>query len=97
MAHQAPQRTLGTNGPQVPALGFGTMGLSILYTSRPQLDEERLQVLDTAHSLGATHWDSADMYGDSEELLGRWFRRTGKRNEVRRSSAPLPCFVGTPG
>lgn len=23
------------------------------------------------------------MYGDCEELLGKWFQRTGKRNEVR--------------
>ena len=29
------------------------------------------------------HWDSAALYGDSEELVGRWFQRTGKRREVR--------------
>ena len=23
------------------------------------------------------------MYGDCEELLGKWFQRTGKRSEVR--------------
>lgn len=25
------------------------------------------------------------MYGDCEELLGRWFQRTGKRSEVKSS------------
>jgi aryl-alcohol dehydrogenase-like predicted oxidoreductase len=24
----------------------------------------------------------ADIYGDSEELLGKWFKRTGKREEI---------------
>lgn len=30
------------------------------------------QVLDTAYEQGCTHWDTADVYGDSEELIGRW-------------------------
>lgn len=45
-------------------------------------DEERFKVLDRAVELGATNWDSADMYGDNEDLLGKWFKRTGKRNEI---------------
>jgi aryl-alcohol dehydrogenase-like predicted oxidoreductase len=41
-----------------------------------------LAFLDRAYELGCTHWDSAALYGDSEELLGKWFERTGKRKEV---------------
>lgn len=26
--------------------------------------------------------DTADMYGDNEDLIGKWFKRTGKRSEV---------------
>jgi aryl-alcohol dehydrogenase-like predicted oxidoreductase len=26
--------------------------------------------------------DSADVYGESEDLLGKWFKRTGKRDEI---------------
>jgi aryl-alcohol dehydrogenase-like predicted oxidoreductase len=37
-------------------------------------DEERLKVLDRAWELGCVNWDSADMYGDSEDLLGKWFK-----------------------
>lgn len=48
----------------------------------PTSDEERYSLLDRAHELGCVHWDSAALYGDSEELLGRWFQRTGKRKEV---------------
>lgn len=31
---------------------------------------------------GCTFWDTADRYGDSEELIGKWFKSTGKRNEI---------------
>lgn len=39
-------------------------------------------MLDRAYELGQHNWDSADIYGDSEDLLGKWFKRTGKRNEI---------------
>ncbi|KAL4902681.1 hypothetical protein BDW74DRAFT_158313 [Aspergillus multicolor] len=66
-----PTRPLGKDGPQVPRLGFGTMGLSAFYgPTKP--DEERLAVLDKAYELGETFWDTAMLYGDSEELIGRW-------------------------
>jgi len=81
MPPQLPTRKLGKNGPEVVALGFGTMGLSAFY-GVPESDEERFKVLDRAYELGATNWDSADMYNDSEDLLGKWFARTGKRNEI---------------
>lgn len=72
---------LGQDGPQVPCMGFGLMGLSIAYGAT-ESTEERLKVLDRAYELGETFWDSADIYGDSEELVGEWFKRTGKRNEI---------------
>ncbi|KAK7438994.1 hypothetical protein VKT23_017700 [Stygiomarasmius scandens] len=65
----------------VHPIGFGVMGLSVFYGATAS-DEERLKVLDRAHKLGCTHWDTADVYGDSEQLLGKWFKRTGKRCEI---------------
>lgn len=41
------------------------MGLSAFY-GKPKPDEERYAVLDAAYKLGELHWDSADMYQDSE-------------------------------
>ncbi|KAL0576027.1 Aldo-keto reductase str7 [Marasmius crinis-equi] len=65
----------------VNPLGFGTMGLSIAYGA-VESDEERFKVLDVVLASGCNHWDTSDLYGDSEDLLGKWFKRTGKRNEI---------------
>ncbi|KAI0381397.1 putative aldo-keto reductase [Hypomontagnella monticulosa] len=81
MSTNIPTRPLGRNGPIIPALGLGLMGLSSFYGVPPP-DEERFQFLDRAYELGCRHWDSAALYGDSEELLGKWFQRTGKRKDI---------------
>ena len=81
MTSQLPTRQLGKNGPHVTALGFGAMGLSAFY-GKAESDDERFKVLDRAYELGERNWDSADMYADSEDLIGQWFKRTGKRNDI---------------
>jgi len=65
----------------VPEIGFGAMGISSFYGA-VESDEERFKVLDAAHAGGCLFWDSAHIYGDSEELIGKWFKRTGKRNDI---------------
>ncbi|KAK2459928.1 hypothetical protein APHAL10511_008057 [Amanita phalloides] len=79
MSSKLPTRKIG-NTP-VSSIGFGTMGLSSFYGSI-ESDEQRFKVLDTAYEEGCTFWDTADIYGDSEDLLGKWFKRTGKRDEI---------------
>jgi len=81
MADSVLTHQLGKDGPTVSALGFGTMGLSASY-GRIEPDEERFKVLDKALELGATFWDTSDAYGDSEDLLHRWFERTGNRSKI---------------
>ena len=56
-------------------------GLSAFY-GQVESDEDRFKFLDRAYELGETFWDSADMYQDSEDLIGKWFKRIGKRNEI---------------
>ncbi|KAK4178981.1 NADP-dependent oxidoreductase domain-containing protein [Triangularia setosa] len=67
-----PTRKLGRSGPEIPALGLGLMGLSIAYGD-PGDESSRLAFLDHAWSIGCTNWDTADAYGDCEDLLGKWF------------------------
>jgi len=81
MASSVLTHQLGKNGPGVSALGFGAMGLSASY-GKIETDEQRFKVLDKAFKLGATFWDTSDAYGDSEDLLGRWFSKTGNRNKI---------------
>jgi hypothetical protein len=55
-----PRYPLGTNGPYVPALGFGLMGLAgHAYGSAPS-DDETFAILDRALELGETFWDSSE-------------------------------------
>jgi aryl-alcohol dehydrogenase-like predicted oxidoreductase len=58
-AKPVPHHTLGKNGPSVPSLGFGLMGMSHSYGPVPS-DEERFKILDLALELGATFWDSSE-------------------------------------
>ncbi|KAF8492232.1 NADP-dependent oxidoreductase domain-containing protein [Russula emetica] len=74
-----PTRRVGQT--EVSAIGYGAMGISSYYGTAPP-DPERFKMLDAVYAAGCTNWDTADVYGDSEELIGRWFKRTGKRNEI---------------
>lgn len=65
-----PTRQLGKDGPQVTALGIGLMGLSAFYGAT-ESDEERIKFLDHVYASGQRFWDSADMYGDNEDLIGK--------------------------
>ncbi|CEI66698.1 hypothetical protein FVEN_g12198 [Fusarium venenatum] len=77
---QLPLRQLTKNGTKIPAIGFGLMGLSIAYGAA-EPDEERLKVLDRAWELGCTNWDTANIYGDSEDLVGKWFKLHPERRQ----------------
>ncbi|KAK6382012.1 hypothetical protein LTS17_003897 [Exophiala oligosperma] len=82
MTTKLPTRKLGKHGPEVTALGFGAMGLSAYYGA-PKPDEERYALLDHVYNSGERFWDSADIYLDNEDLLGRWFKRNpGKRETI---------------
>jgi aryl-alcohol dehydrogenase-like predicted oxidoreductase len=73
-------RTLGTNGPQVSALGLGCMGMSEFYGTGNEA--ESLATLDKALELGCNFWDTSDMYGPAtnELLLAKALK--GRRQKV---------------
>jgi aryl-alcohol dehydrogenase-like predicted oxidoreductase len=75
-----PQRKIGDT--PVSAIGFGAMRLSFPIGD---VDESNaLAVLTCAADIGITFWDTADTYGPftNESLIGRWFRETGRRDEI---------------
>jgi aryl-alcohol dehydrogenase-like predicted oxidoreductase len=74
------QRTLGSQGLQVSAIGLGCMGMSQLYG--PADEQESVATIQRALDLGVTLLDTADMYGPftNEQLVGRAI--AGLRDEV---------------
>ncbi|MER7009518.1 aldo/keto reductase [Dactylosporangium sp. NPDC000555] len=78
---------LGRTGEQVSSVALGCM---LMGTASGE--DESFEILDRYHAAGGRFLDTADCYawwprpgdtgGESERLLGRWFARTGHRDEV---------------
>ncbi|KAF7794585.1 hypothetical protein EIP86_005720 [Pleurotus ostreatoroseus] len=74
-----PTRKLGKH--DVTAVGYGAMGIAAFYGTIDS-DMDRLQFLDRVYARGCTMWDTANIYGDSEVLISKWFKATGKRKDI---------------
>jgi aryl-alcohol dehydrogenase-like predicted oxidoreductase len=74
------QRSLGSQGLRVSAIGLGCMGMSQSYG--PADDQESIATIHRALDLGVTFLDTADSYGPftNERLVGRAI--AGRRDEV---------------
>jgi len=77
---------LGKNGPEVPVIALGG---NVYGWTLPESDS--LHQLDRAIDAGLTFVDTADMYsrwvpghsgGESESILGKWFKKSGRRKDV---------------
>jgi aryl-alcohol dehydrogenase-like predicted oxidoreductase len=79
-------KPLGKTGLSVPAimLGGNVFGWTLSET-------DSFRILDAAFDAGLTFIDTADIYstwvpgnkgGESETIIGKWFARSGKRNQV---------------
>ena len=65
------QRSLGTNGLEVSAIGLGCMSMTGGYSDRPDR-QEMISLIRTAVDRGVTFFDTAEVYGPfvNEELVG---------------------------
>ena len=79
-------RKLGRTDLDVSLIGLGTMTWGFQNT-----EEEGHEQMDYALDQGINFWDTAEMYavppspetyGRTEEIIGSWFAKTGRRNEV---------------
>ena len=75
-----PERTLGTQGLVVSAIGLGCMGMSQSYGTPD--DAESIATIHRAIDLGVTYFDTAEVYGPftNERLLGEALK--GRRDGV---------------
>ncbi|MFG1922900.1 aldo/keto reductase [Cryptosporangium sp. NPDC048952] len=65
------QRSLGTQGLTVSALGYGAMGVSMAYG--PSDEQASIATIRRAYEVGVTFFDTAELYGwgESEQIVGR--------------------------
>ncbi|WP_428688432.1 aldo/keto reductase [Roseibium sp.] len=76
------KRKLGTNGPEISAIGYGAMSFSDMYG--PTNEAESHAILDALRDLGVTHLDTANIYGmgKSENAIGTYLKANpGVRDE----------------
>lgn len=73
-------KRLGTNGPEISAIGLGLMGMSEFYG--PAEDTRSIDVIHRALDMGINFLDTADVYGTgrNEELVGRAL--AGRRDQA---------------
>ena len=91
-----PNRTLGTQGLTVSALGLGCMTMSDSYGTPDERDEvESIATIHRALELGVTFFDTAEVYGPliNEEVRFLGLSEAGERN-IRRAHAahPIPAL-----
>lgn len=75
-------RTLGRNGLEIGAIGYGAMSFSDMYG--PTNETESHAILNACRDMGVTHIDSANVYGmgKSENAIGSYLRSNpGARDE----------------
>ncbi len=74
-------RKLGNTGIDITVMGFGAWAIG--GRGYGEVDErDAVEAIETYLNLGGNFIDTARRYGNSERILGDYFKRTGKRDDV---------------
>ena len=87
------KRRLGSNGPEVSAIGLGCMGMSEFYGAGSE--QESIATIHHALERGVTFLDTADMYGVGHER-GAGRPRDRATGATRCSSPPSSATSAAP-
>ncbi|RXZ33989.1 aldo/keto reductase [Oxalobacteraceae bacterium CAVE-383] len=80
------KRTIGTSNLQVAPLVFGanvfgwTADQRTAFSLLDTFVDQGLNFVDTADSY--SHWAEGNQGGESETIIGKWFRQSGKRDKI---------------
>ena len=61
--------SVGTDEERLKVTNLHTLYVATAYGSRSLVS----QILDGVYESGCTFWDTADVYGDNEELIAKWY------------------------
>lgn len=83
-------RPLGASGARVSeiclgAMTFGEADKSSMMHGIGASEDEAFRMMDRALDAGVNFWDTANVYGNdglSERVIGKWFRKSGRRHDV---------------
>lgn len=87
-----PRRRLGRTTLQIPVIPFGTQGFGNHFG--PVTDEEAVDLINHAISLGVNHFDCARCYGDSLRKLGLAMREIPREDVI--ITGRLCCHSAAP-
>ncbi|MDX3906458.1 MAG: aldo/keto reductase [Pigmentiphaga sp.] len=94
-------RSLGTTGLQVFPITFGgnvfgwTLDETASFRILDALADRGMNFIDTADAY--SRWVPGNQGGESETIIGNWFKRTGKRDRVILATKVGKAALGSPG
>ncbi len=83
---------LGKSNLEVSKVCLGTM-----HFGNRTPDEEAFKIMDKAIDMGINFFDTANVYGEphgrTEEVIGNWFEKSGKRDKVILATKSYNCMT----
>lgn len=90
------RRTLGQDGPEIAAIGYGSMSFGAAYG--PTTRDQSVAILDSMRDLGLDHFDTAFLYagGQAETIFGEYCAASASAREFFTVATKGGIFRGDP-